>query len=68
MIHATTWINLQGSKLNKLEAIPKGSMLYDSTYITFLKRQFKHAEQMSCSLVLRRKRKHGGGRGHKMAT
>lgn len=37
MTHATTWINLQGIKLNKKEAIPKGCIVYDSTYITFLK-------------------------------
>ena len=39
LIHGATWMNLHGTTLSEEKANPRGYVLYDSTFKTFLKRE-----------------------------
>ena len=50
LTHAVTWMNLQGIMWSEKRLIPQSCILYDSTYIPFLKWQdYRNGEQVSSS-------------------
>lgn len=63
LIHVGTWVSLQMEKAN-----PKGHVLYDCTYITFLIWHYKNGEHISGCQAPGWRWGKGGGHGYKKAT
>ena len=47
LMHGATWMNLQGSTLSEEKANPRGYILYDSTFTTFLKRTDQYCQGLN---------------------